>query len=254
MSASAAARLEVAALTHVGRRRYVNEDCVAIDAWQRQESAVRVYAFDLDLAAAHVLLVADGMGGHPAGDVASRTAAALLTPLLLRAAGAPDAIVAALRGTNQALFDQQRRHPDQEGMGTTVAGIVLGEGRKAQVFCVGDSRVYRITGERLVQITRDDASSMSVPVFGFELPMRALSQCLGGYANDGSLAPQVIAEPIEAGDGWLICSDGVHDMLDHAAMESCLSSDPHAITIDMFHRAMDAGGNDNITIVCAMRR
>lgn len=254
MSGSASARLEVAALTHVGRRRYVNEDCVAIDAWQRQEPSVRVYAFDLDLATAHVLLVADGMGGHPAGDVASRTAASFLAPRLLQAAGAPEAIAAALHGANQALFDQQRRNPDQEGMGTTVTGLVLGGAHHPQVFCVGDSRVYRITGEHLVQLTRDDASSVSVPVFGFEIPMRALSQCLGGYANDGALAPQVVTEPLAAGDGWLICSDGVHDMLDHAAMESCLSSDPHAIAADMFHRAMDAGGNDNITIVCAMRR
>jgi len=242
--------LRVAALTHLGRHRYANEDCIAAGSWSTQEPALEPRLLELPLDEPRICLVADGMGGHPAGDVASRLAIERLAHSLPAAYGDAAALRHALSDANAAMFEAQDRNPDYHGMGTTIAGLVIGP-NQAFVLHVGDSRVYRIEGERLVPLTEDDTASMIVRVLGIEVPSRSLVQCLGGYPGNGPIDPHVRAEPAVAGAYWLVCSDGLHDMLDQSEMEACLCDAPEAVVEDLFNRAMDAGGRDNISIIAA---
>lgn len=250
MTARTSPILRVAALTHLGRHRYANEDCIAVGDWSSQEPVLEPHVFELDLDTPCPCLVADGMGGHPAGDVASRIAIDELIQTLPAAFGDVTALRAALLDANEAEFHAQRRNPDLRGMGTTIAGVVVAA-TQAFVLHVGDSRVYRIDGARLVQLTDDDVAQTLVRVLGIELPSRSLVQCLGGFPTGDELDPHVVRETAGPGSYWLVCSDGVHDMLDHAEIEACLCDSPEAVVEDIFHRAMDAGGRDNISIIAA---
>lgn len=250
MDAHAPLLLRFAALTHVGLLRSANQDCVAVGG-RIIDPATDAPAISLYVdppASCRLCLVADGMGGHPAGDVASRLAIELLLRELPAACHDDTALEDALRRVNAALFEQMRRVPALFGMGTTIAGIAI-TASETVCFNIGDTRVYRVAGGRLDQISQDHTVSMGVSVAGQPRPFRALTQCLGGYEGDESLAPFLVREPLRPGASYLVCSDGLHDMLTHAQMESCLRPDPVESVRRLFEGAMEAGGSDNISIV-----
>ena len=243
-------RLRVAALTHVGLRRRANEDCIAVDrlilSEPMDEPLLSVQRLSPDCAC----LVADGMGGHPAGEVASRAA---IDAMLAGLDGAqPDraGVSALLHATNQFLFEEMARCPQWFGMGTTLAGIVAGAHRLL-AFNVGDSRIYRVDGGSLQQLSMDHSEPVGMGLFLSRLPARVLSQCLGGFPDSAEIAPHVIELPTAAGGEYLICSDGLYDMLSDAAIAACLDADPVRSVRALFEAAMDQGGIDNISIILA---
>lgn len=241
--------LQAAVLTHVGMRRTRNEDCVAIAGASIAPSmtAPKLIVQPLDIP--RVCLVADGMGGHPAGDVASRLATDRLLGEIDARVRDQETLIAAIQNTNQMLFQEMKRVPALYGMGTTIAGLVVRlEGILA--FNVGDSRIYRIHAGKIDQVSIDHTMEVAGTRIGNKAP-RVLSQCLGGFLTDLEVEPHVVALSLEEGAEFLICSDGLHDMLTDADIERCLAPDLAASVQTLFESAMREGGLDNISIIQA---
>lgn len=242
-------QLECFGLTDTGRVRAKNEDQFAVveirewlavrqstiedEAWLR-----RVAGFD-----AHLLAVADGLGGAPAGEVASRLAIQALVEMIVRPQLSAGDLPMWLR---RVFLECQKRietdaaiHPDRHGMGTTLTFAFVSDLR-AIVGHAGDSRCYRLRGGALKQLTRDHT------VVG-----HVLWNCLGG-ANP-ELQPDIRDEILEAGDTLLLCTDGLTLELDDEVIashlrESATSEDACRALVDA---AMQAGGRDNVTVVVA---
>ena len=248
MSAFKPTTLRVAALTHIGKRRYTNEDCIAVGADIRSAQMNEPALHTLSVQGRCVCLVADGMGGHPAGDVASRIAIETLHAEALHPGMDDAAIIAAVRKANRALFDEMLRAPHVTGMGTTIAGLTA-SATEIVTFNVGDSRIYRLRGSAVEQISTDDSEDVFTSFLAVEFPTRALNQCLGGYPGMEEVNPHVVREPAQTECTYLICSDGLHDMLDDETIGACMSADLDQSARTLFECAMAEGGIDNISII-----
>jgi serine/threonine protein phosphatase PrpC len=142
------------------------------------------------------------------------------------------------------------RAPARTGMGTTIAGLGV-TADSVVVFNVGDSRIYRMSERRLEQISIDDSEEIMTSFASVAFPARALSQCLGGFPGEGSIKPHFLREqPVEE-CAYLLCSDGLHDMLSDGEIAQCLSADLEESVRNLFEGAMNAGGIDNISIIIA---
>ncbi len=242
---------EVAVITNCGRVRPLNEDVVAVDR--------RIFSDDMEspvlLRAAHtgqlVLLVADGMGGHAKGELASRSVVEfLVADEGLR--GAVEGCARAVIAANDHIYDVMQQTPSSAGMGTTIAGVVVSENSLVW-FNVGDSRVYRFQPPQLQRLSQDD-----VPPWQGSGPRisHALTQSLGGLSSRCPIDPHVgVCPPLEERHVVLLCSDGLSDMVSDAEIAEALHSAPGVLDVvqSLFHRAMQAGGVDNVSIVVARR-
>ena len=227
------ARIRVGAATDVGRVRDHNEDAYLV-------------AEDLGLIA-----VADGMGGHRGGEVASTTALEALRIAFLAGAAIQDAVLAA----NEAVHDQSVADPNLRGMGTTITAGALTEG-SLLLGHVGDSRAYLFRDGQLQRVTTDH-SLVEELIRAGELteteaehdPRRSMiTRALGldsGVEID--LEKIILAD----GDRVLLCSDGLTNMVNEHDLARHLveTSDPQAVARDLVDSANAAGGVDNITVV-----
>jgi PPM family protein phosphatase len=244
-------RLHATAFTHQGAVRATNEDTIAVGDWIKSKSMAAPVVVQHAIASPLICLVADGMGGHAAGDVASRTVAERLSR---RAAEATDevAIARLLHEANDELFGLMDESPVWYGMGTTVAGVAVAPSGVI-VFNVGDSRVYRIEAGALVQLSTDDTPGPKLPDGRTAVYTSSIiSQVLGGYGpvEPGErIVPHVVSEPLVDGARYLICSDGLTDLLDPAAIEEFVEDDDQASVKALFEAAMAQGGDDNISLI-----
>ena len=202
-------------------------------------------------------LVADGMGGHDRGEVASRTAIEVLRGLS-QGAPTPDearAIVREAHAAVRALPKGTGRRP-----GTTVTGVVLTEHDGVPcwlVVNVGDSRTYRMAGAVLEQVTQDHSEVAELVAAGVvsaedasRHPRRnVVTRVLGGGSRD--VEPDVWLLPVSPGDRMLMCSDGLTDALSDARIEAELraADDPQEAADRLVAAALAAGGKDNVTAV-----
>jgi PPM family protein phosphatase len=240
--------LEYAATSDVGLRRANNQDNFAVFLAGTQE--------DFDKRG-HFFVVADGMGAHAAGELASKIAADVI-PLTYHKLGDKSpaaALLAAVLDANDQIHSRGSASPDFKGMGTTATTMVLlPEG--ALLAHVGDSRAYRLRGKNVEQLTFDHSlvwelhaagQSMEDPVPNY-VPKNIITRSLGPNAT-----VQVDREgpfPLQAGDTFLLCSDGLSGQVPDAeigAVLSCLS--PEEAVQSLVHIANLRGGPDNITIV-----
>ena len=251
--------LQVTAFTHPGALRPRNEDTIAVGDWLMSEAMDEPQTFDLVIGAPILCLVADGMGGHAAGEVASRTVA----EYLVRHAGeatTPEAVAALLIDAHRELLALMDENPAWRGMGTTVAGIAL-NAAGVIVLNVGDSRVYRVDRGVLTQLSTDDTPGPKLSDGRTAMHTSSLiTQVLGGYgpgdtsdAGDG-LAPHLLSEPLAAETRYLICSDGLTDLLDLPTLAMQLAEDDGDTVEAMFDAAMERGGDDNVAIIIARVR
>jgi PPM family protein phosphatase len=248
---TAPTHLRATAFTHQGAVRPGNEDTIAVKDWIRRLPMAAPVVLEHEVRAPLICLVADGMGGHAAGDVASRAVAELLSR---RAAAATDeaAVVGLLHEANHELFELMNESPVWYGMGTTVAGVAVAPSG-VLVFNVGDSRVYRIAAGGLVQLSTDDTPGPKLPdgrtaTFTSSI----ITQVLGGYGADrpqDRIAPHVLSEPLADGARYLICSDGLTDLLEPAAIEAHLVDDDEESAVQLFEAAMARGGDDNVSLI-----
>ncbi|WP_404389968.1 PP2C family protein-serine/threonine phosphatase [Humibacillus xanthopallidus] len=223
----------------VGRVRQHNEDTAAIEGT--------------------VFVVADGMGGHAAGEVASRIAAEAVVELAARPSLQVRDIVAQLTEANRRILESAARHPEQTGMGTTVAGLAVvsvGGSRHWAVFNVGDSRVYRSVDGELSQVTADHSEVWELVERGLITPEQAAHHPARNIVTR-SLGREPMASvdtwvfPPYPGEVFVICSDGLSNELTRERMEEILAEHPHAEAAAqaLVRAAVDAGGRDNVTAI-----
>jgi len=241
--------------TDVGRVRKNNQDAYGIDA-------------------AHgLVVVADGMGGHAAGEVASRLAVDTVMAEVARgfATGkipwegeAPlhltewqRLLISSIRIANQMIFRSAQENPDQKGMGTTVVAALIHAGR-ATVANVGDSRLYLWRGGRLAQWTRDHSFVAEQVERGLLTPAEAataanqniLTRALGTAAE---VDVDTRERRLSDGDLLLLCTDGLTRMVPDADIAGALDAAPAgaAVCERLVKAALERGGRDNVTVATA---
>jgi protein phosphatase len=204
-----------------------------------------------------LLALADGMGGHVAGEVAASLAIRALAPLDERAPG-DDLIVelaAATARANEAIARDIADHPEHDGMGTTLTAILVAGDRAALVH-VGASRAYMLRAGSLRQITTDDTYVQSLidegriaPEEAWDHPQRALVlRALTGQ----ELHPSHAAWEPMAGDRYMLCSDGLSDVLPTGMLAETLRiPDPQQCTGRLVDLALRADSRDNVTCIVA---
>lgn len=224
-----------ATATHQGRVRRNNQDAAHPAASGRADGPVLV-------------AVADGMGGHVAGEVASRIA----VDEAVAASGSPAERVLA---ANAAIIEEVRRRPDLAGMGTTMTLIDLGSDGVARGAHVGDSRAYLLRDGALRQLTTDHtvvgeyvaAGRITADEARTHPQRNMLTRALG-------LVPELDVDTFEErlvpGDRLLLCSDGLTSMLPEETVAELLrGGDPEPAAWTLVEKANEAGGQDNITVV-----
>jgi PPM family protein phosphatase len=214
---------------------------------------------DSYLVAPNVFVVADGMGGHAAGEVASAIAVGEFRALAERSELRTEAIVEAISRANRQILESGRQHDTRKGMGTTLAGIGIvrvGGSSHWAVFNVGDSRVYRYVHGELRQVSVDHSEVQELISAGYITPEQAkthpdrnvVTRSLG---TDPAPVPDIWVIPPIAGERFLVCSDGLSRELDDAEIQTILHREPVAqeAATALVTRAVEAGGHDNITVV-----
>ena len=216
---------------------------------------VRTGNEDRFLARSPVFAVADGMGGHLAGEVASQLAMDGIGEVA-DATPAPDAarLVGAIERSNSVIRREARDHPDLDGMGTTCTVAVIDGG--VRIAHVGDSRAYRFRGGRLDQLTQDHSLVASLVLGGIIDPADArtdgrrniVTRALG--AEDEVRVDRVETD-IAPGDRLVLCTDGLHGQVDDAAIAAVLAeaSAPSRTAERLVGLANAAGGDDNVTVI-----
>ncbi len=241
---------EHAALSDVGLRRANNQDSYAVTLASNQADFQK---------RGHFFMVADGMGAHAAGELASKMATDIVSPVYRKRADQPppEALVSALLDANHQIHNRGLASPDFRGMGTTATALVLLP-VGAMVAHVGDSRAYRVRGTTIEQLTFDHSLVWEIRAAGqltdAELPgyisKNIITRSLGPNA-----AVQVDLEgpfPLEAGDTFLLCSDGLSGQVkddEIGAILGCLP--PNEAVHALVDLANLRGGPDNITVIVA---
>jgi len=203
-----------------------------------------------------LFVVADGMGGHNAGEVASALAAKTLHEFIEQAHDASESIVAeALVLANDEVLSAAAGNATYEGMGTTVVAACIKDG--SLVFGnVGDSRIYLMRDGSLEQLTDDDSwvsRVLPADAIGTEEasrhPMRHVLTKVVGLRDD--MEPSVGSSSFQSGDMLLLCSDGLHGVVNDDAIAALLgrSGSVEEIAGELVEKALDSGSTDNITAV-----
>jgi protein phosphatase len=241
-------RYAAAVRTDVGRKRLGNEDsfCVAPDIG--------------------LFVVADGMGGHAAGEVASRLAVDTIREwvakslpgdgVALDVTAAADCLADGIQAANRVVFEASQAQPECSGMGTTVVSV-LAVGPRVILAHVGDSRIYRIRAENIVQLSRDHSVVQEQIDRGHLTPEEAavsryrhlITRALGLQA---SVDVDVQEEPCQTADILLLCSDGLSDMLEAEEILALVRQhrdDLWAACGALVEQANARGGIDNITVL-----
>ncbi|MBN1515592.1 Stp1/IreP family PP2C-type Ser/Thr phosphatase [Candidatus Sumerlaeota bacterium] len=240
--------------TDVGQRRSGNEDSI----YTNPELGLH--------------FVADGMGGHAAGEIASGTAVEKIAEFVELFRGDTDLtwpfgfnpnwsrcenmIVSSVKMANQAICDMAREHPEMRGMGTTVASVYV-DGDQLVIAHVGDSRVYRFRGDSLVLMTEDHTwvnEQLQREIITEEEAKNhrwknVITRALG---NRSEVEVDVQSAAIENDDLYLLCSDGLTTMLDDEDLRQMIIHSNfklEELVDDLIHEANSRGGFDNISVI-----
>jgi serine/threonine protein phosphatase PrpC len=228
-----------AAVSHVGKIRANNQDSA--------------------YAGAHLFVVADGMGGHAGGDVASAIAINRIAEVD-RSFESPNdaefALQSALIAANALLAETVFEHSELTGMGTTVSGF-LRVGNKLAIAHIGDSRIYRLRDRKLEQITADHTFVQRLVDSGRITPEEAAvhprRSVLMRVLGDVDAAPEIDTTVIETqpGDRWLLCSDGLSSYVGDDKMQTILNTITATETAAnrLVKESLDNGAPDNVTVV-----
>ena len=222
--------------THVGLVRLLNEDTVFADT--------PLYG------------VADGMGGHNAGEVASRLAADRMMERLHGKEPSQELLKAALIDVNRAVFSEQVSHQEYSGMGTTLTVLWEGE-TNVYLGHIGDSRAYLLRDGSLSQVTRDHSLVQEMVSQGLITREEALvhpyrNVITRAVGTDPYVESDCLTLEKSKGDIWLLCSDGLSNFVSDEVIERTLKEqalDPAADTL--LQTALQNGGRDNISLLIA---
>ena len=232
--------------------RYALKSDMGMERTNNEDSAIA----DVELG---VFIVCDGMGGHAAGEVASRVAADALVASM-RARPRPARARDEAEGLLQAVFDaneavvREAMERGTHGMGTTLSAVCLRK-RTAVIANVGDSRVYLISRKGISQLTTDHTLVMQMVDRGVitleqsrtHPEKHVLTMAIG---TPGLLEPQLLHAKVPAGGRLLLCSDGLHDLLpDDEIEERAKNGDLDTAVRLLVERANERGGFDNVTVL-----
>lgn len=233
--------IEYGVLSDQGQVRTSNEDSYVADAGKG------------------LFLVADGMGGHAAGEIASRIAASVVDETVAGAPAAGDLgtlLHNAVQQANTRVYETQCATPEYRGMGTTLTVLAF---RNSTYYLaqVGDSRAYLLRDQALLQLSRDH--SLVWPLFENGILSKdeiarhphkhLITRCIGTHPT---IEPDLANGPALEGDLYLLCSDGLTDVLNDAAIQSLLmeaGKSPQELCRNLIHAANQGGGPDNVTAV-----
>lgn len=245
--------LEIATATDSGMVRSHNEDSIFADA------------------TSGFVILADGMGGYNAGEVASGIAAAMLGTGLKQVLDGADPgsiepesgetlAVKILReqiaGANASIYQAAKSQPQYAGMGTTLV-VGLFYDNRLSVAHIGDSRLYRLRGDEFKQITRDhsllqeqiDSGMITEEMARFSQNRNLVTRALG---IDNEVEPEIHTYEVEVGDIYLLCSDGLNDMVEDDEIQLTLSSLQANLQLasqQLVQMANDNGGRDNVSVI-----
>ena len=241
--------------TDTGRVREHNEDTIATDS-------------DVGL-----LVLADGMGGYNAGEVASGIAVKTITNLVREGLAREDlasidrstgltrpSIVLrdAITRANKIIYQTARSQAECEGMGTTVVAALFYDNR-ISIAHVGDSRLYRQRGSQIAQVTMDHSLLQELVDRGFYSPEEAQRAANKNYVTRAlGVEPQVEVEvqehPVDKGDIFILCSDGLSDMVEDEDIRLTISTfgaNLDTVAKQLIQLANENGGRDNVSVVLA---
>ncbi len=221
---------------------------------------IRANNQDSAYAGPHLLVIADGMGGHAGGDIASSLAVAELAALDGESIGSPEAqsrLAHAISAANARLLDRVAADPVLAGMGTTVTAM-LRAGNRLILAHIGDSRAYRLREGEFAQVTNDHTYVQRLVAEGSitaeeaeQHPQRSvLMRVLTGEHGD---EPDLQVSEGRPGDRWLLCSDGLSGVVSSDTIAATLGAgdDPAATAQRLVQLALRAGGPDNVTVIVA---
>ncbi len=240
-------RVTAAVLSDVGRQRDANEDSVRF---------FNPGGSPLLEGQGVLAVVADGMGGHSAGDVASRLAAEAVGRGYFAASVEPhEALRQALEQANREVYEHSRGNPALESMGTTCTALALRNGA-AYMAHVGDSRLYLVRGGDIYQMTEDDSAVMELVKEGridseaarTHEDRNVIVRALGTHET---LETSTWKAPLELrpGDGFVLSSDGLHDLVEDDEIRAISEGmDAHGAAQRLVEMANERGGHDNISI------
>jgi protein phosphatase len=248
------AKLDSYGASDVGRRRQLNEDSLVMD----QES--------------RLFIVADGMGGHNAGEIASKLAVETVLNFIRRAKEEEEItwpygvdpklsieanrLRTAIMLANKRVWKEADKRQDYTGMGTTIVAAVIGND------CItftgaGDSRLYRVRGEEIEQLTTDDSwvqvaidEGVLDPEEAEHHPMRNIITKAIGAKED--IDVPVFEEQLEDGDLYLLCSDGLHGMINDKEIRRIVLQSGNELekcVKELIEAANENGGKDNVTVL-----
>jgi len=199
--------------------------------------------------------VADGMGGHQAGEVASQLAVGVLDRLIgdLSAADPGTLLDQAAREANRAIFDIAPREADKAGMGTTLTAAVV-RGNWLYAVHIGDSRLYLrrdgtfrlLTGDHSVVAELVKCGGLTTDEALHHPQRHVLTRALGTCPD---VQVDLLKQQLIPGDQLLLCTDGLSNLVNESEMEKILGGRWDEVTADLVHLALDQGGYDNITVV-----
>jgi serine/threonine protein phosphatase PrpC len=245
-----------AVITHRGQVRDQNEDAALFGDVFANTDFDKPLFVNLPDRGHWIVAVADGIGGGNAGSIASRL---LVEWLQHYREGDSLGIVQFLKECNLRLFELGRENPNWAGLGAAVSGIVHGsEGLFA--FNVGDCRVYRLRDGFLELITHDDSMAQVFVDAGLadreairDAKMHGITQAVGGRMERTNIEPHLYSLRVASNSRFLICTDGLTDMVDLDGMEAAMhtAATPEVAVAALFDLSISAGGKDNITIIVA---
>jgi serine/threonine protein phosphatase PrpC len=244
-------KLEYIGLTDKGRVRDHNEDSYLANgkiftSLNRggEESITKIELNDSPL----IFAVADGMGGHEGGEVASNMALELLREKMVSIP--EENTIEFIRSTFQDIHSEvlrMGREMDKNGMGTTLAGCIFWK-TKFFVFNIGDSRVYRFRGDYIAQLTRDH--SLREETGDESLQKNIITSCIGGGIDEIRIDVTDYSSKIAEGDLFFLMSDGIVDSLTDDDLEITLKTNHNSISDTLEHVlefSLDKGSTDNVT-------
>ena len=239
--------LRVGAATDVGLKRSQNEDRFAIWNAEGAQAATRGV----------LLVVADGMGGAQAGEVASQLAVECVLKTYGEGANSIlDDLEHAVETANHVIHEHSLAHPELRGMGTTCTAVVV-RGNEAYFAHVGDSRAYRVRQGGIEQLTADHSLVAQLvehrhltPEQAKVDPRRNVVTRSVGVGSEVDVDAAAVDDPLQQGDTLVICSDGLHTLVEDREIAQLASGADVRVACDqLIALANERGGHDNITVV-----
>ena len=246
-------RIEAACGSSVGKVRSNNEDNFLFDGTcLAEKNSGQLPPLNLygDFAHSVSMAVFDGMGGMDHGEAASATVAESVKQLLERLeTPSPEGLEDICLEANRAVW-QKAVELGTDRMGTTLAMLCFEKGHVYAVN-VGDSRIFGLRGERLVRISRDHTDEAYMKAKGIVGRKPRLTQYMGMDPGEVRVEPHIIRGTVQSGDTYLICSDGLTDMLDEEMISQLLavSGTASACVENLISAALERGGRDNVTVI-----